>query len=248
MSSAPCSAENAAPSSVLCPRLDAQLARQCRPLVSIAASGHDWPLRGKPWHPNLVADNRCAHVGSGDGRRIPGLAMGWPGDSAAMKLTKVVIAMGLLVGLTIAGHVAVREWYKPHVRSEQGRQAQARQPESRGRQDLGVSVRRTNAGTLIDFGTQRRQALSSPEPSAGQITPRRGETKTPKPERSAFLPILAGLVTGGILTALLLGWRRRRKPKAQPAADRVSGRGQLPLVSPADLEKAELLRGRQELR
>ena len=56
--------------------------------------------------------------------------MGWPGDSAAMKLTKVVIAMGLLVGLTIAGHVAVREWYKPDVRPEQARQAQARRAAS----------------------------------------------------------------------------------------------------------------------
>jgi len=165
-----------------------------------------------------------------------------------MKLTKVVIAMGLLVVLTVAGHVAVREWYKPDVRSKQGRQVQAREPERQARQDLGISVHRTNAGTSIDFGVQRRQPLSSPGPLVGQITPIGGNSTTWKPEHRAFLSALAGLVTGGILMALLLAWRRGRKPKAQFAADSVSSRGQLPLASPADLEKAELFRDRRELR
>ncbi len=166
-----------------------------------------------------------------------------------MKPTRVVMAIGLLVVLTIAGHVAVREWYKPDVRSEQGRQAQAREPESQGRQDRGPSVHRTNAGTSIDFGTQRRQPLlSSPEPLVGQITPMGGKSKTWKPEHPAFLSALAGVVTGGLLMALLLGWRRGRKPKPHLSADSVSSRGQLPLASPADLEKAELLRGHNRLR
>ena len=162
-----------------------------------------------------------------------------------MKLTKVVIAMGLLAVLTVAGHVAVREWYKPDVRSEQGRQVQAREPESQGRQNRGISVHRTNAGTSIDFGTQRRQPLSSPEPLVGQITPVGGKSKTWKPEHRAFLSALAGVVTGGLLLALFLGWRRGRKPKAHLSADSVSSRGQLPLAAPADLEKAEILRGRK---
>ena len=166
-----------------------------------------------------------------------------------MKLTKVVIAMGLLVVLTVAGHVAVREWYKPDVRSEQGRQVQAREPERQARQDPGISVHRTNAGTSIDFGTQRRQPLlSSPEPLVGQITPVGGKSNTWKPEHRAFLSALAGVVTGALLMALFLGWRRGRKPKAHPSAESVSRHGQLPLASPADLEKAELLRGRNKLR
>ena len=165
-----------------------------------------------------------------------------------MKLTKVVLVMGLLVGLTIVGHVAVREWYKPDVRSEQEWQGHAREPESQRRQDLGISVRRTNAGRSIDFGTQRRQPLPSPEPLVGQVTPTAGKNETRKPEHRAFLSALAGLVTGGILMALLLCWRRGRKPKARLAAESASSSGQLPLVSPADLEKAELLRGRNKLR
>ena len=151
-----------------------------------------------------------------------------------MKFTKVVIAMGLLVVLAVAGQVAFREWYRPDVRSEQGRQVQAREPVSQRRQDLGISVHRKNAGTSIDFGTQGRQPLSSPEPFVGQITPKGGENKTRKPEDRAFLSALAGLVTGGLLLGLLLGWRRSRKPKAHFAA--------------TDLEAAELLRGRKKLR
>ncbi len=165
-----------------------------------------------------------------------------------MKLTKVVIAMGLLVVLMVVGHVTVREWYKPDVRSEQARQVQAHAPEGQGHRDRGISVHRTNAGTSIDFGTQRRQPLSSPEPLVGQITPMGGNSKTWKPEHRAFLSALAGVVTGGLLLALLLGWRRGRKPKAHLSADSVSSRGRLPLASPADLEKAELLRGRNRLR
>lgn len=165
-----------------------------------------------------------------------------------MKLTKVVIAMGLLVVLTVAGHVAVREWYKPDVRSKQGRQVQAREPERQARQDLGISVHRTNAGTSIDFGVQRRQPLSSPGPLVGQITPIGGNSTTWKPEHRAFLSALAGVVTGALLMALFLGWRRGRKPKAHLSAESVSRHGQLPLASPADLEKAELLRGRNKLR
>ena len=165
-----------------------------------------------------------------------------------MKLTKVVIVMGLLVVLSVAGHVAVREWYKPDVRSEQEWQGHARTPESHRRQDLGINVRRTNAGRSIDFGTQRRQPLPSPDLFVGQVTPTAGKNETRKPEHRAFLSALAGLVTGGILMALLLAWRRGRKPKAQFAADSVSSRGQLPLASPADLEKAELFRDRRNLR
>ena len=165
-----------------------------------------------------------------------------------MKLTRVVIAIGLLVVLSVAGHVAVREWYKPDVRPEQGRQVQVRETTRQGRRDTGVSVHRTNAGTSIDFGVQRRQPLSSPEPFLGQITPMVAEQETWMPRRSALLPALIGLATGAILMALLAGWRRGRKPRTQPAADGVPGRGRLPLASPADLEKAEFFRGRNELR
>ncbi|MEE8459090.1 MAG: hypothetical protein V3S08_04415 [Phycisphaerales bacterium] len=165
-----------------------------------------------------------------------------------MKLTRFVIAIGLLVVLSVAGHVAVREWYKPAVRPEQGRQVQVRETTRQGRRDTGVSVHRTNAGTSIDFGVQRRQPLSSPEPFLGQITPMAGAQESWMPQGSALLPALIGLVTGALLMALLLGWRRGRKPRTQPAADGVPGRGRLPLASPADLEKAELFRGRNELR
>jgi uncharacterized membrane protein YebE (DUF533 family) len=157
--------------------------------------------------------------------------MGGDQTGAAMKLTKVVITMGLLVALAVAGNVAVREWYQPDVRSEQERQFQAREPERQGRRDLGISVHRENAGTLIDFGTQRRQPLSAPEPFVGQITPKGGKNETRKPDHRAFLSALAGLLTGGLLLALLLGWRPRRKPKA--------------LLAATDLEAAEILRGRQ---
>ncbi len=159
-----------------------------------------------------------------------------------MKLTKVVIAMCLLGLVTVAGHVAVREWYKPDVRSERATQEQPRQPGSQARRDRGVSVRRKNAGTLIDFGIQDRQPLASPELFVGQTTPTGGKKNSWTP----FLSALAGVVTGGILLALLFGWRRGRKPKAHLAADSGSRRGQLPLASQADLEKAEILRGRDQ--
>ena len=88
---------------------------------------------------------------------------------------------------------------------------------------------RINAAARINGTT-----YSKFEPFVGQITPKGGENKTRKPEDRAFLSALAGLVTGGLLLGLLLGWRRSRKPKAHFAA--------------TDLEAAELLRGRKKLR
>ena len=110
-------------------------------------------------------------------------------------------------------------------------------------------MHRTNAGTSIDFGAQRRQPLSVPEPFVAQITmPTGAEHQNRMLAHGALLPALIGVATGAILMALLAGWRRGRKPTAQPAADCVPGRGQLPLAYPADLEKAELFRDRKELR
>jgi hypothetical protein len=166
-----------------------------------------------------------------------------------MRLSNVVIAMGLLIVLSVAGHVAVREWYKPTVRSEQGRQAPVRETALRERRDTGVSVHRANAGMSIDFGTQRRQPLSSPEPLLGQVaTPTVAEHQTRTLAHGALLPALIGAGAGALLMALLFGWRRGRKSKPQPAVASASSRGQLPPASAADLEKAELFRGRNELR